>query len=74
MSASRQQDYWDCSKSKEAYFRAALGLVILWTISDTGFHRFRAAQVRQIIRAYKARETNLQTAVHKVNLDLKFAP
>ena len=28
----------------ETYFRAALGLVILLTISVTGFHRFKAAQ------------------------------
>ena len=30
--------------STETYFRAALGLVILFTISVTGFHRFKAAQ------------------------------
>jgi len=30
--------------STETYFRAALGLVILLTISVTGFHRFKAAQ------------------------------
>ena len=30
--------------STETYFRAALGIVILLTISVTGFHRFKAAQ------------------------------
>ncbi len=30
--------------SAEVYFRAALGIVLLLTISVTGFHRFKAAQ------------------------------
>ncbi|MEO8268544.1 MAG: isoprenylcysteine carboxylmethyltransferase family protein [Aureliella sp.] len=35
--------------STETYFRAALGLVILLTISITGFHRFKAAQSGELI-------------------------
>jgi len=36
--------FWDRSMSTETFFRSALAIVMLLTISVTGFHRFKAAQ------------------------------